>query len=243
MFGDYDVDGACSGALMVSCCARSAAPCCTYVPDRMTEGYGPNAPALLALAARGASLIVCVDCGTAAEEALAALRGTRRRDGARPPQGGGPPPPVLATVNPNRLDCALRPDELCAAGVAFLAAVATVRALRRRGFFAARAEPDLLGLLDLVALATVCDVMPLIGLNRALVAQGLRVMARRAGRGSRRCWRWRRPRTRRPRVTCGYALGPRINAAGRIGEADLGLRLLLARTRRGAGARRRAGWR
>ncbi len=139
----------------------------------------------------------------------------------------GPPPPIVATVNPNRLDCTSGLTTLCAAGVAFLAAVATVRALRRQGFFNARKEPDLIALLDLVALATVCDVMPLTGVNRALVCQGLKVMARRARPGIAALLDVTQAREFPTAGTCGFALGPRINAAGRISEADLGLRLLL----------------
>ncbi len=227
VFGDYDVDGACSAAVMVVLLRGLGCTVLPYVPDRMTEGYGPNAPALQALAARGASLFVCVDCGTAAAEPLAALAGRadvivldhHKAEGI---------PPVLATVNPNRLDCRSGLGHLCAAGVAFLAAVATVRALRRQGWFAHRAEPDLRALLDLVALATVCDVMPLTGLNRALVGQGLRVMARRARPGIAALLELAASREAPTAVTCGYGLGPRINAGGRIGEAGLGLRLLLA---------------
>jgi single-stranded-DNA-specific exonuclease len=139
----------------------------------------------------------------------------------------GPPPMIVATVNPNRLDCTSGLSSLCAAAVAFLAAVATVRTLRRQGFFATRKEPDLIGLLDLVALATVCDVMPLTGVNRALVCQGLRVMARRARPGVAALMDVAQSRDRPSTGTCSFALGPRINAAGRIAEPDLGLRLLL----------------
>ena len=139
----------------------------------------------------------------------------------------GPPPPVLATVNPNRLDDVSGLTFLCAAAVAFLTAVATVRALRRQGFFQGRSEPDLLSLLDLVALATVCDVMPLTGVNRALVSQGLKVMGRRARPGLAALLDVAQSRGGPTAFTCGFGLGPRINAAGRIAEADLGLRLLL----------------
>ncbi len=140
----------------------------------------------------------------------------------------GPPPAIAATVNPNRLDCGSGLKMLCAAAVAFMTAVALLRALRRRGFFAnGRSEPDLLGLLDLVALATICDVMPLTGLNRALVRQGLTVMARRSRPGIAALLDVAQTRDLPSVMTCGFGIGPRINAGGRISEADLGLRLLL----------------
>jgi single-stranded-DNA-specific exonuclease len=198
------------------------------VPDRMLEGYGPNAPALAGLVARGASVIVCVDCGTAAASALEALSGTVDVIVLDHHKSEGMPPRILATVNPNRLDDTSGLNALCAAGVAFMTAVATVRVLRRRGFFQAVREPDLLGLLDLVALATVCDVMPLVGVNRALVCQGLKIMARRARPGVAALLQVTQARDKLTAFTCGFALGPRINAGGRISEADLGLRLLLS---------------
>jgi single-stranded-DNA-specific exonuclease len=171
--------------------------------------------------------VVCVDCGTSAHEALSVLAGRAEVVVLDHHKGEGPPPPVLATVNPNRLDCGSGLRNLCAAGVAFMACIATLRVLRGAGFFAARAEPDLMGMLDLVALATVCDVMPLVGLNRALVAQGLRVMARRARPGLAALMDVAQTRDAPTAMTCGFGLGPRINAGGRISEADLGLRLLL----------------
>lgn len=227
VFGDYDVDGACASALMITLLRGLGCTVLHHVPDRMTEGHGPNVPALLGLAQRGATLVVCVDCGTAAGETLAALQGRADVIVLDHHKADGLPPPVLATVNPNRLDDASGLSLLCAAAVAFLAAVATVRVLRRRGAFAGRAEPDLLGLLDLVSLATVCDVMPLTGVNRALVCQGLKVMARRARPGIAALLAVAQTRDRLTAATCGYGLGPRINAAGRISEADLGLQLLL----------------
>ena len=227
MFGDYDVDGACSAALTIALLRGLGCTVLHHVPHRMTEGYGPNAPALLGLTERGASLIVCVDCGTAAGEVLAVLRGRTEVIVLDHHKADGPPPSVVATVNPNRLDDRSGLSMLCAAAVAFMTGVATVRSLRRRGFFAARPEPDLLGLLDLVALATVCDVMPLTGLNRALVCQGLKIMARRARPGLAALMVVAQTRDRPSAATCGFGLGPRINAGGRISEADLGLRLLL----------------
>jgi single-stranded-DNA-specific exonuclease len=227
VFGDYDVDGACSAALMTTLLRQLGCVVHTHVPDRLTEGYGPNAKALQALSARGATLIVCVDCGTAAAEALDAVRGAADIIVLDHHKTEGPPPPIVATVNPNRLDDTSGLSLLCAAAVAFMTAVATVRALRRQGWFAQRAEPDLLGLLDLVALATVCDVMPLVGVNRALVCQGLKVMARRTRPGMAALLDVAQTRQLPTAFTCGFGLGPRINAAGRIAEAGLGLRLLL----------------
>ena len=231
VYGDYDVDGACSAALMVGFLRELGCPVHHHVPDRIKEGYGPNAPALVALAARGASLIVCVDCGTAAAVVLASVAGRAEVIVLDHHKAEGMPPAILATVNPNRLDDGSGLTHLCAAGVAFLTAIATVRALRRLGFFAARPEPDLMGLLDLVALATVCDVMPLTGVNRAFVCQGLKVMARRSRAGIAALLDITQAREKLNASTCGYALGPRINAGGRISEADLGLRLLLCEDR------------
>ena len=227
VFGDYDVDGACSAAIITTVLRTLGCTVMTHVPDRLLEGYGPNGPALLSLADQGATLVVCVDCGTAAPVALAAVQGRADVVVLDHHVPEGPPPPVLATVNPNRADCSSGLGGVCAAAVAFLAAVATLRVLRRAGWFAGRAEPDLLDLLDLVALATVCDVMPLTGLNRALVVQGLRVMARRARPGIRALLDAAAARDVPTAFTCGFALGPRINAAGRISTSDLGLRLLL----------------
>ena len=231
VFGDYDVDGACSAALMVTWLRAMGCPVVHHVPDRMREGYGPNGPALLGLVAKGARLIVCVDCGTAAAEALSVLAGQADAIVLDHHKAEGPPPLILATVNPNRLDCRSGLTMLCAAGVAFLTVVAATRTLRRRGLFNGQPEPDLMALLDLVALATVCDVMPLSGVNRALVYQGLRVMARRARPGIAALLEVTQAREKLSAFTCGFTLGPRINASGRISEADLGLRLLLCEDR------------
>ena len=227
VFGDYDVDGACSAALIAGLLRELGCAVLTHVPDRITEGYGPNGPALLALAGQGARLIVCTDCGTAGAAAFAALDGRADVLVLDHHKAEGPPPPVLATVNPNRLDDRSGLGGLCATGIAFLAAVALLRALRRAGHFASRPEPDLLRLLDLVALATVCDVMQLTGLNRALVAQGLKVLARRDRPGLAALLEAAQVKDRPSAMSCGFALGPRINAGGRIGDAQMGLRLLL----------------
>jgi single-stranded-DNA-specific exonuclease len=231
VFGDYDVDGACGAGLTVAFLRSLGCAVHHHVPDRIREGYGPNVPALSRLADLGASLVVCVDCGTAAGDTLAVLSGRADVIVLDHHTAEGPPPAILATVNPNRLDDRSGLGMLCATGVAFLTAIATVRALRRAGHFEGGAEPDLLALLDLVALATVCDVMPLVGLNRALVCQGLKVMARRARPGIAALLAVTGARETLNAATCGYALGPRINAGGRISEADLGLRLLLTEDR------------
>ncbi|MBY0336744.1 MAG: single-stranded-DNA-specific exonuclease RecJ [Acetobacteraceae bacterium] len=227
VFADYDVDGACSGALMVRALAQLGCAVTHYVPDRLAEGYGPNAPAIAWLADAGNSLIVCVDCGISAHDALEAARGRADVVILDHHKSESRPPAVVAAVNPNRPDCPSGLKQLCAAGVAFLAAVGTQRVLRRRGFFAAQPEPDLRDLLDLVALATVCDVVPLVGVNRALVQQGLKVLARRGRVGLAALMDVAGVRDTPSAHTLGYMLGPRINAGGRIGEPDLGLRLLI----------------
>jgi single-stranded-DNA-specific exonuclease len=227
VFGDYDVDGACSGAVVALFLRRLGCRVETHVPDRMAEGYGPNAPALAGLVGRGASLVVCVDCGTAAAEVLATLAGEAEVIVLDHHAAHGDLPRVAAMVNPNRPDCVSGLRMLCAAGVAFMAVVAAQRVLRRRGFFAQTAEPDLRELLDLVALATVCDVMPLVGLNRAFVTRGLEVLSRRARPGLAALLEVAKVVETPSAMSLGWALGPRINAAGRISEADLGLRLLL----------------
>ncbi len=226
VFGDYDVDGACAGALMTRFLRELGCTVRPYVPDRLKEGYGPNPTAIAALCADGATLIVCVDCGIAAHAALEAAEGSADVVVLDHHKAEGPVPRVTAAVNPNRLDCGSGLRHLCAAAVSFMAAIATLRELRRSGFFADRPEPKLLDLLDLVALATVCDVMPLTGLNRAFVTQGLKVMARGGRAGIAALLEVAQARDLPSTYTLGFLLGPRINASGRIGEPDLGLRLL-----------------
>lgn len=227
VFGDYDVDGTAASALLVSLLRTLGVPVLPYIPDRLTEGYGPNAAALCGLAERGASLIVCVDCGSSAGAAFAAIESPaevivldhHKIDAL---------PRVLAIVNPSRADDRSNLGQCAATAITFLTAVALLRALRKRNFFSTRAEPDLRACLDLVALATICDAMPLTGLNRAFVVQGLKVMARRERPGVAALLAVAAVEGGPSAQACAFALGPRINAAGRIAEADLGLRLLLA---------------
>ena len=220
IFADYDVDGGASAALLISWLRAQGRSATLYVPDRIEEGYGPNAAAMRRLAAAH-DLIVCVDCGTLGHEPMAAAAGTDVIV-LDHHLGGETLPPALAVVNPNRADEDGALAHLCAASVVFLMLVE----VNRQCCAAGRQGPDLMALLDLVALATVADVAPLIGVNRALVRQGLRVMARRERVGLRPLPMWRGS-TRRPTpITSAFVLGPRVNAGGRIGAADLGARLL-----------------
>ena len=229
IFGDYDVDGATSAAVMVRLLRDLGLSPRAYIPDRMTEGYGPTEAALLRLQAEGATLIVTVDCGAQAFEPLAAAHAAGIEVMVVDHHKCATELPLAhAVVNPNRLDEAegAAHGHLAAVGVCFLLGAALIRTLRTRGFFADRAEPRLLDLLDLVALGTVADVAPLRGLNRAFVAQGLKVMAQRRNIGLAALTEAARL-TRAPTCTdLGFALGPRINAGGRVGQADLGVRLL-----------------
>lgn len=230
VYGDYDVDGATSAALMILLLRDLGLQANHYIPDRLLEGYGPSADALVAIGKEGSSLIVTVDCGAMAHEALDAARNQGVDVIVVDHHKCSPElPNALALVNPNRLDESAEAasfGHLAAVGVAFLLAIALVRTLRGRGFFDDRAEPNLIAYLDLVALGTVADVAALRGLNRAFVAQGLKVMAHRKNIGLSAlidCSRL----TRSPICSdLGFALGPRINAGGRVGEADLGVRLL-----------------
>ncbi|OGN49724.1 MAG: single-stranded-DNA-specific exonuclease RecJ [Caulobacterales bacterium RIFOXYB1_FULL_67_16] len=228
VFADYDVDGAASAALLARWCRAMGAELPLYVPDRLTEGYGPSAKAFDSLKAAGADLVVTVDCGAAANEALAhaAAIGLKvvvidhhlmRSE----------PPRALAVVNPNRPGCASGQGNLAAAGVVFVLLAALNREARRRGLFADRPEPDIRQWLDLAALGAICDVTALTGFNRALTGLGLKVMSD-----------WKNPGLRALLAAAGaeegpakshhagFILGPRINAGGRIGRSDLGARLL-----------------
>ena len=230
IFGAYDVDGATSAAVLIRYLRMVGGTVGHYIPDRLLEGYGPSADALVALKTAGADLVVTVDCGTQGFEALAAARAAGLDVIVVDHHKAATALPVaLALVNPNRLDEAPEAaahGHLAAVGVAFLLAVALNRTLRQRGAFATRPEPKLTELLDLVALGTVADVVPLTGLNRAFVTQGLKVMRTRRNVGLTAlidaAGLSKPPGAR----DLGFALGPRVNAGGRVGQSDLGVRLL-----------------
>jgi single-stranded-DNA-specific exonuclease len=230
VYGDYDVDGATSAALLIRLLRDLGLAAGYYIPDRLLEGYGPSGDALVRLGDAGNKLIVTVDCGAMAYDALAEAKAAgievivvdHHKCGVELPQ-------AFALVNPNRLD---ESDEgashghLAAVGVAFLLGAAIIRTLRGRGYFADRAEPNLMALLDIVALGTVADVAQLRGLNRAFVAQGLKVMAGRRNIGLNALAAAARLNRAPVCSDLGFALGPRINAGGRVGKSDLGVRLL-----------------
>lgn len=227
IFGDYDVDGATSSALLCRFFRMLGREALVYIPDRIAEGYGPNTPALLKLKAQGASVVITVDCGTLAFEPLAAAHEAGLDVIVVDHHAGEAAlPKAFAVVNPNRLDETSPHRQMAAVGVAFLLAVAVSRALRHGGWFASRPEPDLMLLLDLVALGTVCDVVPLVGVNRAFVTQGLKVMAQRRNAGLRALMDVSRLDEKPTAYHAGFVLGPRVNAGGRVGKAPLGAQLL-----------------
>lgn len=230
VFADYDVDGGASAALLLTWLRAMGHAATLYIPDRIDEGYGPNEPAMAELASRH-SLILCVDCGTLSHGPIAAAKGA---DVVVLDHhlGGETLPPALAVVNPNRQDEDGTLAHLCAASVVFLMLVEANRQLRAEG----AQGPDLMALLDLVALATVADVAPLTGVNRALVRQGLKVMARRDRPGLAALADIARMNEAPTPYALGFLLGPRINAGGRIGQADLGARLLATADPREAAA-------
>jgi single-stranded-DNA-specific exonuclease len=228
IFGDYDVDGATSSALLSRFFQAVGGSVMVHIPDRMAEGYGPNAPALLAMRAKGAGVVVTVDCGVtafgpleqAAEAGLDVIVVDHHAAEVALPR-------AFAVVNPNRLDDDSPHGHLAAVGVAFLLVVAVLRRLKDRQWFGSgRPPPDLLQWLDIVALGTICDVVPLVGVNRALATQGLKVMARRTNPGISALADVAGVRERLDAYHVGYILGPRVNAGGRVGQADLGVRLL-----------------
>jgi len=228
IFGDYDVDGACSSALMAKFLMHHGIANEIYIPDRIFEGYGPNPEAIKTLVGKGSNLIITVDCGTTSFDAL------EEADKLNTDvivldhhQMGVNSPKCAALVNPNRQDDLSGLGHLCAAGVVFLTLVALVRELRGRGFYNdSISPPDLLSWLDLAALATICDVVPLKGLNRAFVVKGLQVMQQQKNMGLRELMRVGRLDGPPRPYHLGFVLGPRINAGGRIGDAALGSRLL-----------------
>ena len=229
IFGDYDVDGATASALLCRYLRHCGLDPAVHIPDRIFEGYGPNIDAIRSLAEKGAKLLVTVDCGTTSLEPLAQARKLgldvvvidhHQADEALPA--------AAAIVNPNRADDLSGLGHLAAVGLVFLTLVALTRELRRRRFWTqARSEPDLLSLLHLVALGTVADVVPLIGLNRAFVSKGLIALRRREHVGQTALMDVARLSGPPEPWHLGFLLGPRINAGGRIGRADLGVRLLL----------------
>src|SRR6195256_5562296 len=228
ILGDYDVDGATSAAVLGRYLLHCGVRPLIHIPDRLFEGYGPNAEAIRSLAARGASLLVAVDCGTTSHEPMLEARKLgldvvvidhHQADELLPA--------ALAVVNPNRLDDLSQLGHLAAVGLVFMTVVAVNRELRARGFWTVeRPEPDLLGFLDLVALGTVADVVPLKGLNRAFVAKGLVALRRRDNPGLTALMDVARLSGPPEPFHLGFLLGPRINAGGRIGRADLGALLL-----------------
>jgi len=227
VFGDYDVDGATSAALLQRFLAAVGARVVVYIPDRQREGYGPNAPALLRLKRDGAAVAITVDCGIVAHAPLAAAADAGLDVIVVDHHLGEPAlPRAAAVINPNRLDEGSPHRVLAAVGVTFLLLVALNRALRRVGWYETRLEPDLLNALDLVALGTICDVVPLTGLNRALVTQGLKVMRKRGNTGLAALADVAGITEPVGAYHAGFILGPRVNAGGRVGEADLGARLL-----------------
>ena len=228
VFGDYDVDGGTSAALLHRVLGRLGVPARIYIPDRCSEGYGPKPEALRTLRDEGHRLVVCVDCGTTAFDPLdaAAEMGLEvlvvDHHTAEPRL-----PTASAVVNPNRIDETGAHGQMAAVGVTFLLLIALNRTLRGRGAFAGdRTEPDLRQWLDLVALGTVCDVVPLTGVNRALVARGLDVMAKRRNPGIAALCDVARLDSAPGPFHLGFMLGPRINAGGRIGRSDMGAQLL-----------------
>ncbi len=227
VFGDYDVDGATSAAVLKRYLVAVGASVRVYIPDRLSEGYGPNAPALKRLKDEGAGVVITVDCGVTAHQPLAAAADAGLDVIVVDHHLAEPKlPEAVAVVNPNRLDDTSGCGELAAVGVAFVLVVGLNRALREAGWLAGRGEPELIDLLDLVALGTVCDMVPLTGLNRALVTQGLKVLGRRGNVGLAALADVGGVRERPGAYHAAFILGPRINAGGRVGKADLGARLL-----------------
>ena len=228
VLADYDVDGACSAALILGWLKSLGRTALLHVPDRMTEGYGPSSPAVKNLRERGASLLVTLDCGAAAHAPLADAAACGLDVIVLDHHAVETNPPVLAHVNPNGPDDHSGYRHVCAAGLTFLFLIAVQRQLRIEGWFlqSGTCEPDLMDQLDLVALATVADVVPLTGFNRAFVRQGLRTADRLRRPGLAALARLAKVTPPFSVYNLGFAFGPRINAGGRVGRCDLGARLL-----------------
>ena len=227
VFGDYDVDGATSSALLIRFCRAIGITISYYIPDRLKEGYGPNSTALQQLAKDGVKLVITVDCGITAHEPLKAARDAGLDVIVLDHHAGEPQlPPAVAVVNPNRIDEISTHRHIAAVGVTFLFLVALNNKLREQGFYGDKKEPNLMNELDIVALGTVCDVVPLIGVNRAFVRQGLRVMSNSTNVGINALLNVARNKGAADTYTAGFVLGPRVNAGGRVGKSDLGTRLL-----------------
>lgn len=227
IFGDYDVDGGTSCAILKRFFREIGIETEIYIPDRILEGYGPNSQALLNLKKNGSDLVIMVDCGTVA---FAPLEDAKKAGleiiVIDHHLGVLEKPAAIAVINPNLLNESFVHKNLCAAGVVFLFLVALNRTLRENGFFEDRSEPNLFALLDLVALGTVCDVMPLTGLNRSFVAAGLKVLQQRKNLGLRKICDLSGLNEQPNTYSLGFVIGPRINAGGRIGKSDLGAKIL-----------------
>ena len=227
VFGDYDVDGATSSSLLIRYWRDCGRDMHFYIPDRTKEGYGPNEAAFQKLNDEGYKLLVTVDCGTMAHDVLAAAHARGQQViVADHHQTGGGLPDCFALINPRRADDDSGLGHLAAVGVTFMLLVGLNRELRRKGFFDGRDEPDLTHLLDLVALGTVCDVVPLEGINRAFVRQGLSVMRHGRNIGIQALGKVARAEGVWGTYQLGFQLGPRVNAGGRVGQAEIGTRLL-----------------
>ena len=227
IFGDYDVDGATSAAMISSYLEQCGCKTFIHIPDRFLEGYGPNEKALKALHEKGSELIITVDCGISSFEPLQAMNSVNIDliviDHHIPDIRL---PPAYAIINPKRVDNHKGYEDLCAAGVTFIFLIGLNRELRKKGFFKNKKEPDLFQFLDLVALGTVCDVVPLIKLNRAFVKQGLSIMKKRENFGIKALSDISKLSSAPNTQALGFSLGPRINAGGRIGNSELGVYLL-----------------
>jgi len=227
IFADYDVDGATSCALLVRFFREIGVEVEIYVPDRILEGYGPNSQALLNLKKNGSDLVITVDCGTVAFKPLEdAKKAGLEVIVIDHHLGVVEKPEAIAIINPNLLDEKFAIKNICGCAVSFLFIVAVNKMLRQNGFYKDKKEPNLFDLLDLVALGTVCDVMPLTGLNRAFVSAGLKILKQRKNLGLRRIIDLAGLNTQPDAYSLGFVLGPRINASGRIGKADLGATIL-----------------